>query len=64
LPRHAPAHHLAGRLRFFEPQLGRSARPHVPGSQIEHAGAIAHLGELQQRAAAGLFDIVRVGRNR
>ena len=44
--------------------LGRAARAHVAGGQVEHAGAVARLRHADQRAAAGLLDIVGMRRDR
>ena len=42
---------------------GDPARPHVARRQVQHARAVAHLGHLDQRAAAGLLDVVRMSRD-
>ena len=57
-------HVLAGRLRFCHALLGRAARAHVAGRQVEHAGAVSHLGHADQGAAAGLLHIVGMRRDR
>ena len=51
---------LAGGFAFGHANLGRAARAHIAGGQIQHAGAIARLGHADQRAAAGLLHVVGV----
>src|SRR5262249_29261726 len=41
-----------------------TARPHLAPREIENAGAVTELRHLQQRAAAGLFYIVAMRRDR
>src|SRR5882762_11913511 len=41
--------------------FSRAARTHLTLGQVEDAGALAALRYLQQRAAAGLFDVITVG---
>ena len=48
-------------LAFGHADFRRSARAHVAGRQIQHAGAVAGFGHADQRAAAGLFHVVGVG---
>src|SRR5258706_11561846 len=40
--------------------LRRAARAHIAGSEVEHPGAVSHLRHPDERAAAGLLDIVRM----
>ena len=51
------------RFGFRHALLGRAARAHVAGRQIQHAGAVAPLRHADQRAAAGLLDIVGMRRD-
>src|SRR5437763_1088900 len=51
-------------LALRDPLLGRSARAHIARGQVQHASAIAHLGHLDERAAAGLLHVVGMRRDR
>jgi hypothetical protein len=53
LPRHA-------RRRIFAAAFGSAAAAHVSRGQIENSGAVAGKGHPQQRAAAGLLDVIRM----
>src|SRR5882724_5109086 len=52
---------LGGSGGFLGADFGRTTCSHFAGSEIENSGLIAALGHFYQRAAAGEFDIVRVG---
>ena len=50
-----------GRIAGFRhADLGRSAGPHIAGGQVDDAGPVSGFRHPQQRAAAGLFHIVRM----
>ena len=51
-------------IRLPRALFGGAARSHLTLRKVEDAGAMATLGHLQQRAAAGLFHVVTVGSNR
>ena len=55
---------FGGGFGFGDALLGRAARAHVAGRQVQRAGAVAHLGHADERPAAGLLDIVGVGGDR
>ena len=50
-------------LRFFNPCLPIAAAAHFAGSQIDHPAAVAGFGHSQQRASAGLLDVIGMRRD-
>ena len=52
------------RCRFSRAQLDASARPGLAGGQIENPGSVPLISGLEERAAAGKFDVVPMGRDR
>ena len=48
-------------VRFARAIFDRTARAHLALSEIENRSAVAALGHLQQRAAAGLLHVVAMG---
>ena len=55
---------FSGEGGFFRAGFGRAAGAHFAGSKIEDAGLVALLRHFEQRAAAGEFNVVRVGGDR
>src|SRR5580704_18414336 len=58
------AQYLRGILRFPCALLRRASRSHLSLSKIENSGTPSALRHFQQRAAAGLFDVVAVRSDR
>ena len=54
------AHHARRRVRFAFADLGRAARAHLAGREVDDADALAALGVRDQRAAADEFDVIAV----
>jgi len=52
----------SGLAGLGETQLGRAARAHFAGGQVEGAGEVAGFGHLDESAAAGLLECRRDGR--
>src|SRR5271166_4064170 len=50
-------------VRFARAIFDGAARAHFALREVEDGGAASALGHLQQRAAAGLLDVVAVGGN-
>jgi hypothetical protein len=57
----AEAQDGGGFTGLFHTEFGRAAGAHVAGGEVESSSDIAHFRHFQQGAAAGLFDVVRVG---
>jgi hypothetical protein len=60
VPAEAEHHVPGGDGAFFYALFGRPAAAHIAGRQVDDARFVTHFGEANQRAAAGLFHVVRV----
>ena len=61
---HLDAQNFPRAGRFLHPSFGVAARPGLAAREVENAGAVAGLGHLEHRAAAGKLDVVRMRRDR
>lgn len=50
-------------LRFPYSNIRGAAAAHIAGSEVEDTSPVTELSHTNERAAAGLFNVVRVRRN-